>query len=356
MTRHESDTFAATRSWQRGWFWLGLGLFALCVGGLVLSLALVGAGAADLAPWLLFVGAFAWMVTGLLAVRPRPATLALEGGALVASWRKRPLVVREVVLGRWVLAGVDTTIGLVAHVRGDGGALRIGGKESDGEGYTLGAAPARSVDCTLAPADFTRCLSALGVVRDDVRVHLLQIPLTRNRLTFGGALGGMWPWLLTIVACAGYGFILDRTGLDSELMRRPGGTWILGGIAMAIVLLGLTLTIVRASRVRRAAFELHADAITLALVRKDGKRLAAAPWSAVHGLRQRYHMRTRSGTTILPALELVIGDHAPLRLALWDPASAWSEDVPRAKTPRLLIGVPEWRRLVALLRQHQRLA
>jgi len=312
-------------------------------GGIALAVATHGDG-----PWGWAIGAavVGYLIATVAAIVPQQVRLEVAPGEVLPSWR-RGVRNAEVALGPWVVAGVDASMGVVAHVRGDGGRLRIGGEQHAGDGYALTGAPARTVDCHLAAADFDALLAALGVRRG--ATGPLVIPLVRSTQTAGGVLRMMSPWLATMAVAGGFGLVVATLG--ESLTESPSGQLVIGGVTAAIVVGGLALTIVRSMRVRRPERELRVEAADLVVANVGGGELARAGWGSVTAEPRVYRVGSGAGRFAMPALELTVGDMR-LRVAAWDHRLAWPDGTPRVRRgPRWLVGSPQWPRLVAVLQE-----
>ena len=183
-----------------------------------------------------------------------------------------------------------------------------------------------------------------------------MISLVRNRQTGGGALAIMAPWLVTMAVVGGAGAALAASGVPTRLLGEPNGMYATAAITAALLIAGLVWTMRRASRTRPPELELRLDDAGLAVAPVGGgDPIARATWLAIIAVPQRYLVRGQMRYS-MPVLELTIGDHEPLRVAVWNQLAPWPDDAPRVRPPpRWLVGAPQWTRLVAALRAHHRL-
>ncbi|MBL9015164.1 MAG: hypothetical protein JNL83_13355 [Myxococcales bacterium] len=311
------------------------------------ALFAVGARAEAALPWLVAPGVVGFLVASILSTLPRRVQVALDGHQLIASWRKQPLAVERVTVGRWVLGGVDTACGLAVHLTGPGGRVVIGALDHDGEGYRLDAPPVRATDVDIAAADLDTLLGALGIVRDRAPGPLV-VELTRSSQTAGGALGMMAPWFATIAIVAAFGLTIGLTGIADRIQRAPGGPLVLGGVTLAMVVVGLVVTFRRHGRVRLPELALQVTPEALVLVRPGGEEVARAAWSDVSAEPRQHVMHSRYGRYVIPVLLLSIGGNR-LAIGAWHHGLAWPFEAPRHRSPRHLAGAPWWPRLVEAL-------
>ena len=343
-------TYAARMTYRRGVF--ALCAVLLCGGGVVIAVlvAVLGQRSQAYLPWAAGATMIAFVVTMFLSMVSRPVSLAIDGGLLRPSWR-RPIRLRgsAVTIGRWVLGGIDTACGLAVHVQGPDGRVRVGALAHAGDGYALGARPVRSVDCHLEIADFDALVAELGVARGEGPEELV-FDLTRSSQSAGGLFGMMAPWLITMGVATAFGLTLGLSGLGERLSRTRIGPWLMGGGSMLIVVTGLFFSILRAARVRLPEYELRARDEGMMLSRA-GAVVARVPWTEVKAAPRHYRVSGRGGPTLLPVIELSLGDAHPLVVAVWDPSQLWPFKTPsRFWAPRHLVGSPQWPRLVAALR------
>jgi hypothetical protein len=326
----------------------------LVAAGVAIAAAIVVLTAGDhgerVVPWLVIGGMIGAYVVMVVAMSPRRASITVEGREVRASWRARPLRVESITAGRWVLAAIDTPTGAMLVLHGDDGArLRIGGQHHDAAGYARDAR-ARSVDFAIDAAPFDELAAMLGVPRGDA--DSLEVELVRSSQSARGLLGTMAPWLLTIVAVSFLGGGLALSGAGEWIERRPYGTAILGGATVAVVILGIVITMVRSLRAKPPSWIVRATAAGLVLARADGDERARAPWSAVRAEPRRHVTHGRGGTSTVAAIVLAIGDES-LTIGAFDMGEPWPDETPRLRrAPPWLAGGAQWSRLIAELRAH----
>lgn len=330
-------TFAVRRSYRPGVLYAGLAWLVACIGAAIAGVAIAGPG--EWLPVAIGAGMVGLMIASFAAARPQRATLHVEPGRVVPSWRGEVrLDARPPELGIWMLGGLDVPTGVIAHVHGHGGTLRIGGDQHDGRGYALAAAPSRAVDCALAARDFEALLAALGVHRG--APGALVVPLSRNGQTFRGFVRTAAPWFATMAAAAAAGILGSALGLGDS----RAGMLAMSAIVTAIVIGGMIAMILRSRRVRGPAGALRFEAHALVLVRGDGSELAT-PWHDVRVERRRYRLQVRTGTYPMPVLRLTLGAET-LTLGAWDTSRDWPDDVPSARAPTWLAASALWPALV----------
>ncbi|MCE9572864.1 MAG: hypothetical protein K8W52_06885 [Deltaproteobacteria bacterium] len=336
-----------------------IGLLAVVAVGVVIASLIATRGAAALAwvPYLAIAGVLALMASVVVAAVARDATLDIDGPSLRPSWRPELTIEQPPTMGRLVMAGLDTPVGVVVHLGNARERITVGCTGHAGSGFATSGDPVRTADFELGRADFARFLELAAPARVD-RDHL-AIGLVPSSQTTAGILRMMGPWLLTIAAASAFGLVVGLTGLDEQLMQRRYGMYVIGGITMGIVLGGLTWTIVHNSRIKKPRRELRLDPGGMIAMRIDTREpveLARAGWSAITAEPRRFVVRGRGSTTTLPALVLTIGE-LELVVATWDSTHAWSHEVAKARrSPPWLIGGPEWPLLIAALHAHGRLA
>jgi hypothetical protein len=338
---------------------LGYGVLWLIAMGGVMAAVVEARGAAG-AGWAVYIGlagAGGLVVSAVVAMIPRAATLALEGGAVRPSWRPGFTIDQQPTAGRLVLAGVDAPVGVVIHLDGGGAHLSVGCAGHPGTGFAITRDPVRAADFELGRADFARFIEQVQPA--PATPGRIAIGLVLSSQSAGGVLRMMAPWLITMVVASAFGLVVGATGLAEQAMASKNGVFLIGGATMAIVLTGLAFTILRAQRVRKPGLELHLDQAGIAVVRL-GKgapvEVARAPWTGITAAAQRHRISGKGFSMILPVLALRIGE-LDLAAGAWDGQLAWPGEVAKARrSPRWLIGAPEWPLLVAALRQHGRLA
>lgn len=320
----------------------------LCV-AIAAALALSGSG--EIAPYVAGAGALAYFVSAIVAMIPQAVTLEVAGTTVTPSWR-RPIEVERVELGAWVLAGIDAASGVVATVRGRGGALRIGGEQHPGEGYQLGAA-SRAVDCQLPADAFDDLVALLGVSRGEPGP--LVVPLVRSSQSIAGVLRQMWPWLATITLLGTSGLVVGNTAWGAQLMASPDGQLGMAIGSGALALLGIGWMIVRSRRIRAPELELceEDDALVIRDRRGSAQRV---PWRAIAIEKRTHSVSSRVGTFAMPVLILTVPDRGPLRLGAWDTRLAWPGAPAKTwRAPSWVVGSALWPAFLAALQRHGRL-
>lgn len=341
-------SFPARRTYRPRALALGLLVLVAAIGG---AAVLGTSGHGDRVSATIGGGALGFFICAMAAIIPTRVRLEVEAGRLTPSWG-RPLRVSSVEVGTWVLGGLDTAIGLVAYVRGDGRTVRVGGTGHAGEGYALTGAPTRVVDCQLEGADLDALLATLGARRDSTGP--LVITLVKNSQTASGVVGMILPWLLTMVLASVFSALASTTPLLAWL-----GMTGMAICAGAIVLTGLVVTIVRSMRVRRPGRALRLDHRELTLEDLAGataRELARARWDAVTAVPLTYRLKMKGSSYDMPVLELTLGAAAPIVVGAWDQQQAWPAETTRTKRGApWLVGAPQWGRLVGALRARGRL-
>ena len=308
----------------------------------------VGAAIVTRTPWPAIGGAVAFYALMLVSMIPSRAWLELDGTLAKLSWRA-PLRVAKTAVGRWVLGGVDTPTGALLVLIGDDGTrVRVGGRDHDGVGYPRDAR-ARSIDLAIDLDDFDSLAGLLGVTRARTG---LEVELIASSQTARGIMRTMAPWILSLVTLCGLGAVLAMTSAGDRLASSPDGAIVLGSITGAIALLGLIATVARSLRVKRPSWIVRVSDAGLAIARGDDAREdARAAWAAVRAEPRRYLVRSRGGTTTLPALVLAIGARE-LVIGAYDSGQGWPDDTPRVRrAPPWLAGGAQWAGLIAVLRE-----
>jgi hypothetical protein len=293
----------------------------------------------------ILVLSIAGLVAGFaIAFWPLQVALEADRGRLVVG--KHEIREPRVEVGNWVIPGADVSLGVVAHVRGDGGAIAVGARGHMGDGLVFRARPVRVVDVQVAPNQLDQLLAALGIeLARATPGSPLVVPLVRSSQNARGVLRMMTPWMLTIlvitvgsIAVASSSFGLAHTNV-----------MVLG--IVVVVATGLTWTIVRAMRVREPDFELRVGERGLGLARPFGDEVSHTPWSEVRAERRSYRPSDWIGRP-LPIIVLGLADRR-IRIGCWSPEHAWSDDVARARAPAWLVGDAPWQRFVEALRDHR---
>jgi len=319
---------------------------AVATAGLVAALVIaLRARAEAVLPWVAIGGFVVFFGLMLASVMPRPATVEVSAGQVRTSWGAA-IAVQRVEVGRWLMAAIDTPIGVLLEVVGaDGARLRIGGEGHDGRGYVRDPserAPVlarRSVDIAVPRDDLDGIALVLGVVRVPGE---LVVELVPNSQSARGALRTIGPWFATIAVVSALGVTAAMIG---------AGTTITSALIGVLVVAGLAWTIVRASRVRPPEITLQAGDHGLAMIDRTGT--TSVPWSAVRAAPRIHIVRSKGSSWTMPALELTLGDRA-LAFCAWGgelDSAGWSSDVPRLRRVRWLAGPPQFASLLAELRR-----
>lgn len=304
---------------------------------------------ASVAPWIGAAAVVGFMLAALVAGVSERVTLEASAGTLTPSWRPAIRPSAPIQLGTWVAPGLDTAIGVVIHVRGEGGMLRIGIEGHDGLGYDLRGPPVRSVDCRVATSELRGLAEALGIQRGESRApRALAVPLVRNARSFGNVMLALVPWFVTLAAAITIGI----SGRD--LLATRDGQLATTGVLVAITLGSIAVMVIRSRRIRRPSLELRIEPDALVLVRRDGREVLRAAWTEVSAQGWRYEPSSRTGSHAIPLLVLRVGQGAVLRLGAWDTRLAWPDDPERTwRGPSWLVGAPHWPHLVEALRTHR---
>jgi hypothetical protein len=280
-----------------------------------------------------------WLVTIAMSSE-RAGTLSFVDGALRASWLVAPFRPAEVRIGRWVQMSLDTPVGLVAQVRGPGGALRIGVREPLRGTYRLDGPRMQLVDCHLPGPAFEALVESLGV-RADVAPPELAIELIARRRP----LRTMAPWLIAMASAAVVSIGLSSLGLPQVVIVIA---------ILAIIIAGISATMLDWWRVREPEHDLHVGAQGVALGRPHGGPAPVpVPWREVRAVATTGVLRGRGGTFIYPTMELYLGVEQPIFVGAWDASLAWTDPMKRPRRkPEWLVGSGDWPRLVAALGDH----
>jgi hypothetical protein len=340
--------FTARRSYRHRAMLAGLGFMLLC---LAIAVALAIRGSTEIAPYVAGAGALAYFVSTIVAMIPQAVTLEVAGTTLTPSWR-RPIEVERVEIGAWVVAGVDAASGVVATVRGRGGALRIGGEKHAGEGYQLGA-PSRSVDCQLPAEAFDELTLLLGVTRGEPGP--LVVPLVRSSQSFAGVLRQMAPWLATITLLGIMGLVVGNSAWGEQLLATPEGSLGMAIASGGLAILGIGWMVVRGRRIRSPELELCEEPEAL-IIRDRRGGVQRVPWRELAIEKQMHSVSSRVGTFAMPVLILTVPGRKPLRLGAWDTQLAWPGAPAKTwRAPSWIVGSAQWPALLDALKRHGRL-
>jgi hypothetical protein len=312
------------------------------VGALVIVFLLVpiaGAGLASLvaAPrWLIptitavtFIGGFAvlfWFAA------MRRATLRLVDGVLLLE-RRGQIRLRGAVTGARLARWEETpsgAVGVILHA----GDLRVGARDVALAPEDCTAPPGRAHDVVLDQSAFAELLAALGLALRPRTAATFD--LERNMVSARGAFYVLVPWLATggVAALAG---VFVQGHQTATVVATT-----------VIIALGLTATMVRASRRRPTGQRLEIDPTHVRLLAGGAPVVEIA--RAALGIARHNHRYNagRSGTFTVPVITLTIGTARPLSIGTYDSRSAWP-DAPRGPAARLVLGPPDWHRLLTAL-------
>jgi hypothetical protein len=313
------------------------GVAALFLGGMTLGVSGVGQRASTTC---IILGALASWVVVIAMSTESEKTLAVADGALTASWRSRPLRPRTVRIGHWVLPQTNTPMGIVAHVRGPGGSLRIGTREAAAGAYPIDGPRAQWVDCHLGSTDFGLLLEGLGVQSVPASTAEAVELLARR-----GGLRTIAPWFLTMLVAVLVGLGLRSLGVSQSIMA----------VAMVVVLFaGMAVTMLLSWRVREPTRELRLEAERLTMVRRrGGTQIASAAWADVRAMPSTGVMRMSGRSFVYPTLAIDLGPAHTIVVGAWNSDLAWSDPMDRQRRKaRWLVGNDEWHRLVRVLQSH----
>jgi hypothetical protein len=319
--------------------------------GLIATLAavlLAGIGAATLFPGRVAsffsvcvtgVAIASWIIGMAMSIERR-GTLSIADGAVRASWLSAPLRPTELFIGRWVQTSLDTPVGLVAHLRGPDGALRIGAREPMRGTYRLDGPRMRLVDCHLPAPEFDALVQLLGV-RTVVPPADLEIELVARRRV----LRMLAPWIIATGCGSVAGTGLSALGLPQVIITIP---------ILASIMAGIVATALDSWRIREPEHELRIGAQGIALRRLGGGVEAErVPWQGVRAVATTGIMRTKGRTFVYPTTELWLGAGPPILVGAWDSSLAWSDPMTRPRrAPDWLVGSADWPRLVTALSRH----
>jgi hypothetical protein len=253
-------------------------------------------------------------------------------------------------LGVLRAAGFGVTAGTALHLAGAERRFLIGGQDHrPSAGLRLEAAPVEEVDVTLPARDFDALLDALpGAVfrsRWDAPATPapLRVALQPNPSAASGLLRVMLPWLGTIVACIGFAAVFEATGLEATRWGRT----LQGLLAGAVVVAGLVLTIVRATR-RKPGREIEIDDSEVRLRDPSGRVIAAAPRASVGVTRGVYSYRGKASYDQV-VLALRLSPEHEVAMGLFDTRFRWRDGVPVKGAPPWIVGAPDWNALAERL-------
>ena len=333
---------------RRGWL--------VVLGGQLALVAVVGAAVAllpdavrsDLGPVFMLIGVALYFVWLAVALRGRPIPLDVEPGRLVVGLRggeAYPLY--GAALGLWRVAQVGVVCGTVLHLSSGSRSLRLGGRDHrPAPGTPLSAPVAEDVDAYLPAVDFEALLGALAQAgfapaHADPRAFTsatAELALLPNRTAGRGLLSLMAPWLGTLAVLTALGPLLGLAGLGET----PVGRAVMGGIAIAVIVAGLGLTIARSLR-HAPALTLRLEGNTLTLVEPADRRvLSTAALHATRAQTLRHRIRTRGGALQIPTLSVQLPGRPMLTIGLYDGRFDWLGDAPLTGAPRYLVGAPDW--------------
>jgi hypothetical protein len=265
-----------------------------------------------------------WLATG------RRATLRLVDGELLLE-RRGQVRLRAPASGARMARWEEPrhgAIGAILHV----GALRIGARDVPLAPEACDAPPGARHDVLVDEGTFLQLVAALQLRARPHATATATFTMERNTTSMRGSLWLVAPWFLTIGAASLVGVLLP--------VRSPIP-------ATAIALLGLVVTIVRASHRHPARLRLEVGATHLRLL--DGDVVVQETARAQLGIARHNHRHNagRGGTYTVPVLTLTVGT-TPLTIGTYDPRAAWP-DAQRGAAARVLLGPPDWRRLVSVL-------
>lgn len=313
------------------------GLAALLLGGLTLGVSGVGQRASTAC---VILGALASWAVVIAMSTEREKTLAVADGALTASWRSRPLRPRTVRVGHWVLPQTNTPMGMIAHVRGPGGSLRIGTRDPVAGAYKIDGPRAQWVDCHLGSMDFCLLLEGLGVQPVPAPTAEVVELLARR-----GGLRTIAPWFLTMFVAVLVGLEVRSLGVSQSVMA----------VVMVVILFaGMAVTMLQSWSVREPTRELRLEAERLTMVRRrGGTEIASAAWAEVRAMPATGVMRMSGRSFVYPTLAIDLGPSHTIVVGAWNSDLAWSDPMDRKRRKaRWLVGNDEWHRLVRVLQSH----
>ena len=331
-------TFPVKRMFRPGWPVIAILASVLFV-GLVAGTLWPGRFTRVLSTCIVGVAMASWIVTIAMSSE-RAGTLSVVDGVLRASWLVAPFRPVEVRIGRWVQMSLDTPVGLVAHVRGPGGALRIGAREPLQGTYRLDGPRMQLVDCHLPGPAFEALVGSLGV-RPDVAPPDLAIELVARRRP----LRTMAPWLIAMASAAAVSIGLSSLGVPQVVTVV---------VILAIVIAGISATMLDWWRVRDPKHDLRVGAQGIALGGpRGGPAPLHVPWREVRAVATTGVLRGRGGTFIYPTMGLFLGAGQPVLVGAWDGSLAWTDPMKRPRRkPDWLVGSGDWPRLVRALGDH----
>ncbi len=333
-----SITFPVKRTFRPGWPVIAT-LASVIFLGLIAGTLWPGRFTSVLPTCSVGVAMASWIITIAMSSE-RAGTLSIVDGVVSASWSVAPFRPAEVRIGRWVQMSLDTPVGLVAQVRGPGGALRIGAREPLQGTYRLDGPRLRLVDCHLPGPAFEALVESLGV-RPDVAPRELAIELVARRRL----LRTMAPWLIAMASASGVGIALSSLGLPQAVTMVA---------TLAIIIAGISATMLDWWRVRDPEHELSVDAQGIALGGPHGGPAPVhVPWRDVRAVATTGVVSGRGGRFIYPTMEIHLGAGQPILVGAWDRSLAWTDPMKRPRRkPDWLVGSGDWPRLVTALGDH----
>jgi hypothetical protein len=333
-----TQTFAVQKMFRPRWPVIAV-IAVVLFGGLLWGIFRVTDGAV-VPSSCIWAAAIAFWVMIISMSTERSRTVSVADGVVVASWRRVPIRPSEVRIGRWVQMSLDTPVGLVAHVRGPGGSLRIGAREAGFDAYRLDGPRAQLVDCHLPPTDFDTLVAALGVRSGPVPDGMI-FELVRPRR----ALRTLAPWVIAMIAASAAGVGLPAFALPQKAIT---------AVITAIAFTGVIATMLDWVRIRQPSHELRIGPGGFALARTQGRpERVRATWPEVRAVRTAGVMHTKGGPYVYPTLEIALGVAAPIVVGAQDQSLAWTNPTePGRRKPKWLVGSSEWPRLVQALESH----
>lgn len=283
--------------------------------------------------------AMAVSVMGLSGVLGRQATLEVDGGCvrLQSSWSSRsiPLAGARVGLGLWMLPGAWAAMGAVLVVQSGKKKLRVGLRDLPLPQDARTVPPERTVDIILEGTHAQTLLSSLlpdarlsspGGIRP--RVFELYPRVT--------AFQTMRPWLLTIAFLA----VVGPLGAMSIGDTQVGGA-VMTVVSVVAIVIGIVTTVRQSLRAPLPfLLEVHDRGLTL----RDVKNAIVfdSPRNGLTVSPGRHVVRARSYQWSLPTIVLQTPGGKRWTLAVWDQRFAWHHPVPKSRSPRFLVGTPDW--------------
>jgi hypothetical protein len=333
-----TQTFAVQKMFRPRWPIVAV-IAVVFFGGLLSGILRVTESAA-VSSTCIWAAAIAFWVVMISMSTERSRTVSVVDGVVIASWRRVPIRPSEVKIGRWVQTSLDTPVGLVAHLRGPGGSLRIGVRVPVLGTYRLDGPRAQLVDCHLPTADFDTLVLALGVhpglVPEDMNFELVE---PRR------ALRTIAPWGLTMISASAAAVGLSALKLSQNAIA---------ALIAAILIAGVLATMLDWVRIRQPSHELRIGLGGCALARTQGRReRVRATWPEVRAMRTTGVMHTKGGPYVYPTLEIALGVAAPIVVGAQDQSLAWTDPMERLqRKPTWFVGSAEWPQLVQALENH----